>query len=389
VCPIPGRDHPVMIWPKLHAVRITGTVRVGRNSRTSTTVFEVDRGKPFERSRLVREQLPDPGEGEVLLSVDNFGLSTNNLAYVLLGDVLGHWNAFPAAHGWGRPPTWGTARVLAADPAVASVGQALSGYLPMATHVMLRAERTASGILSTDDHRSEMLPIYRRMTRLEPDPYSESTYSDIDTVLLPVVPFAAVLSADLLADGVGHVLVSSASSRSGAGLARLLLNAGIETTGLTSGRHIDATHIMGAYTSVHHYNEIADLKPQPVPTTFVDIAGSAHISAAVHHAFGNRLASSIAVGGTHLRELPDQPSDQLPGPTVQRFSVGEREQEMAASLGLEAAVNLERDARSALVPWAAKWLHVSNQKGLDTVHDLWRRVATDMVDPLKATIVSP
>lgn len=63
------------------------------------TVLEVLRDRPLERTRVAVETLPAPGPGQVLLAVDRFGLSSNNLSYALLGDMLGHWAPFPAADG--------------------------------------------------------------------------------------------------------------------------------------------------------------------------------------------------------------------------------------------------------------------------------------------------
>ena len=51
--------------------------------------------------------------GEVLLRVDRFGLTANNITYGVVGDLMGYWNFFPAPEGWGRIPVWGFADVVA------------------------------------------------------------------------------------------------------------------------------------------------------------------------------------------------------------------------------------------------------------------------------------
>ncbi len=68
-------------------------------------VFEVNRASPYDDVRIVGRPVPEPGAGEILLEMEHLGVATNNLAYVLLGDRLGHGRAFPAQPGWGRPPT--------------------------------------------------------------------------------------------------------------------------------------------------------------------------------------------------------------------------------------------------------------------------------------------
>lgn len=77
-------------------------------SATAASVLEVDRERPLSDTRVVSENLPEPGPGQVTLDVEAFGLSSNNISYALLGDLLGHWRPFPAAGRWGRAPAWGS-----------------------------------------------------------------------------------------------------------------------------------------------------------------------------------------------------------------------------------------------------------------------------------------
>ena len=53
--------------------------------------------------------------GEVLLRVDRFGFSANNITYALLGELAQYWKFFPAPEGFGRVPVWGYADVVASS----------------------------------------------------------------------------------------------------------------------------------------------------------------------------------------------------------------------------------------------------------------------------------
>lgn len=350
-------------------------------------MVEVDRGNPFQAVRVVEEELDAPSPGQVVVEVERFSIATNNLGYALLGDVLGFWNAFPAAPGWGRPPVWGVARVVAGDPELADVGTQLTGFLPMGTHASVRARPDESGIISDDVGRRDLLPFYRRLsvTDAEDDPYD-----DVAVALLHVIPFAGVLAADLLNRGAAHVVLSSASSRSAAALARLLTQAGVETTGLTSVHHRDATRTMAAYSRVVTYEEMSEGLASGSDVIYVDVAGSSNVTSTVHRLLGNRLAESVIVGGTHVRQLPDQSAaTPLPGPAPVQFSTGDREQEIAGESGHHTVVELNRRARAELVPWVAGWLRVRRLKGVASAADLWRETARGHSDPLTATVVLP
>jgi hypothetical protein len=372
------RAHPLLTAPNEENVRMHPSI--------TGSVAEADRSAPFDHLHIEDDRLPELGPGAVHLAVERFSLAANNLTYVLLADVLHSWNAFPSPRpGRGRVPVWGIARVLAADPSVATIGTRLSGYLPMATHVAVHGTAQESGLLTTDEPRTAMLPIYRRLTDVGTDAAADERRADVETVLLPVCPFAALLADDLTRAGARSVVVSSASSRSAAALSRLLGTRGVEVTGLTSTRNRSAVESLGVYTHVATYDGI-DRIPDSRGTAYVDVAGSAEVTSAVHQRLGDGLVASIAVGGTHLRSWPPT---QGPGPAVSQFNTGDREVDFVAEHGSQALDALYRDARDELVEWASTWLDVAVVSGLAGVDEVWRHIADGQSNPLAATIIRP
>jgi hypothetical protein len=344
-------------------------------------VLEVDRSKPAEGFRLVEEPLPDRGPGAVLLAVECFSLSANNYGYIQAADALRTWDAFPSATpGYGRVPVWGVARVIAADPCVATVGTRVSGFLPMATHVGVHVVSTPTGLLASDEPRAGMLPVYRRLSVADAD-----ADPGIDTVLLPVYPFAALLADDLRNAGARNVLVSSASSRSAAALSRLLSGHGVEVTGLTSARHRHAVHSMGVYAQVVGYDELHRIRHRH-STVYVDVAGSAEVTGAVHRLLGSRLAASFAVGATHVRS-PAAP--QRPGPAVTWFNTGEREVRFVGEHGPTALQTLYAHARRQLLDWASAWLRIRTLEGLAAAEPVWHDILAGRSEPLAAVVIRP
>jgi len=51
--------------------------------------------KEFRKTQIVNNSLPTAGDVEVLVTIDKFGLTANNVSYALSGDAIGYWNYHP------------------------------------------------------------------------------------------------------------------------------------------------------------------------------------------------------------------------------------------------------------------------------------------------------
>jgi len=357
---------------------------------TPGSVLEMCRDQPLTRTRVITDELTAPHAGEVLLAVERFGLSSNNISYALLGDMLGHWKPFPAAEGWGRVPAWGVGRVLAADPSVAREGARFAGYMPMATHVLMQAESTDAGLRDTSLERAGMLPLYRELRAVDDDPIWREEAIDLELAMMPVEPLAALLDEDLRRLAVTHVVISSASSKTAMGLGHLLRERSVRVTGLSSPR--GASAVAGAESSdtVLTYDDIDSLG-RTGTIAYVDIAGDPEVTRSVHEHLGSSLTHSIGVGGSHLVAIDDpfRPDPTRPGPPVKRYSVGQRQVELSEELGQEVLDGLRRRARQTLVGWAATHFGVEIVAGLEATRALWQQVAQGERDPRTVVSVIP
>ena len=82
--------------------------------------------------------------GEVLVRIDRFAFTANNVTYGAVGDMIGYWNFFPAREGWGRIPVWGFAEVVASRHDGVPVGERIYGYLPMSSYVVLAPDQVTA-----------------------------------------------------------------------------------------------------------------------------------------------------------------------------------------------------------------------------------------------------
>ncbi len=95
---------------------------------------------------LAEREAPALADGMVRLAVESFSVTSNNVTYAVVGDGFGYWDFFPAPEGFGIVPMWGHARVIESRCPDIAVGERVYGYLPMASHLDVRAGKiTASG----------------------------------------------------------------------------------------------------------------------------------------------------------------------------------------------------------------------------------------------------
>lgn len=344
-------------------------------SQFRSTVVEISRAVPLRETRVVTEVLMEPGDGELVLAVERFSLSANNLTYATLGNSFGlnYWHPFPTEDGWGRVPAWGVARVLAGDPALARLGERFVGFVPMASHMAFRGTRTNTGLRDTSTEREGMLPIYRDMRGVSTDPTWREGLLRVNLVLRPVYPPAALLDDALYEAEPAAVVLTSATSKTALMIARLLTVRGVRTTGLTSGRHLDDAVSTGAYDHVLTYDAVGRLASEP--TVLIDVAGNPALTRAVHTHLASNLTRSIFVGGTHLGAADtDDGALGLPGPKPEQFNTGDREVELAEERGDGEVLHLEDAARDALLPWAASWMGIRTIAGPQAIQGEWLRL---------------
>src|SRR5688572_4036943 len=89
------------------------------------------------RSEIHRAPLAPPGPSEIVLRVEKFGLTSNNVTYATLGKALRYFEFFPVSAGLSALPVWGMATVLESTFPGVPQGTRVHGYFPAATHATL------------------------------------------------------------------------------------------------------------------------------------------------------------------------------------------------------------------------------------------------------------
>src|ERR1700722_1870938 len=253
-----------------------GSPTAGGRAMNSTT-FIVAR-HDFQECKFIETRLPDadslPDEA-LLVKVDRFAFTANNITYATLGEQLKYWQLFPAPEGFGNIPVWGFGEVIASRHQGIAIGERLFGYFPMATHLVIEAADVSKrGLRDAAAHRRNVAPVYNAYARIGGDPAFAGRQGDYQALLRPLF-MLSFLVEDYLAEnaffGARSVILSSASSKTAFGLAHLLhLRQDMRVIGLTSAANTDFVRSLGCYDEVVAYDEVTSL-PADRPVAFVDM----------------------------------------------------------------------------------------------------------------------
>jgi hypothetical protein len=115
--------------------------KTARIEKMKSTDFVVARDD-LQQCKFIETQLPDAAtlpDDALLIKIDRFAFTANNITYAVLGDQLKYWQLFPAPENFGNIPVWGFGEVIASRHSGISEGERLFGYFPMATHLVIEA----------------------------------------------------------------------------------------------------------------------------------------------------------------------------------------------------------------------------------------------------------
>jgi NADPH:quinone reductase-like Zn-dependent oxidoreductase len=351
--------------------------------------FEV-RQDDLHETRAVENEAPEIERGQVLLGVDTFGLTTNNITYALVGESMNYWGFFPAEDGWGRVPVWGFADVVASEADGIEEGSRVFGYLPPGTHLVVRPDRPSpSQFVDASPHRAELPAAYNRYARVAGDPNYTEENEDHQMLLWPLY-FTSALIDDFLDDegffGAKAVVISSASSRTSSALAFLLSKrGGAETVGLTSPGNVDFVESLDVYDRVVPYEELGSLSTEPA--VYVDMAGDAKVRSAVHEHYGDELKHDAVVGMTHREDLGG--AGGLPGPRPKFFFAPSRLKKRAEDWGAEEVNKRISESWLPYVEWTKGWLEVRHDSGPEAIERIYLELLDGKSDPSVGHVLKP
>ncbi|MET1077244.1 MAG: DUF2855 family protein [Pseudomonas sp.] len=334
-------------------------------------------------------------DGQVLLQVQRFSFTANNITYAVLGEALRYWEFFPAPAGQGIIPVWGFAEVVASHCAGIEPGERFYGYYPMASHLLVMPKQVkAGGFTDGCAHRALLPSIYNQYLRCSTDALYRRETEALQMLLRPLFTTSFLLE-DFLRDnqhfGAECLVVTSASSKTAIGLAFLLqrqraqLGQSCTVIGLTSPGNLAFTQGLGCYDQVLGYDQWRELEPGRA-SVLVDFSGNAELMERLHAHLG-QLRYSCRVGASHWTQRGGRPK-ALPGPTPSPFFAPSQAEKRLAEWG--GAVFQQRLAESwhAFLVFVTGWLEVETRLGPDALLHGYREVLAGQASPKQGLVLS-
>jgi hypothetical protein len=355
-------------------------------SQTSQSL-DIHRSKIGDTA-LVNDTYVALEDGQARLAVRRFSLTANNVTYAVFGDMMAYWNFFPAAReGYGRVPVWGFADVVESKAEGVEVGTRVYGYLPMSQYLVVAPVKASPhGFSDSTAHRQPMAAAYNRYDIVsQADGDTESRVS-----LLKPLFITGFLLDDWISGekfwGADTVIASSASSKTALAMAACLKRrGGCSVTGLTSARSKAFVEASGYYDRVVTYDEAASLAG--TPSVYVDFAGDARITRAVHESVGENLKASVIVGGSHW-DADRANRTPLPGPKPEMFFAPTHIGRLGASWGGAEFARAVNAALDRFVHDSRGWLDVHESAGLQAAQTAWARLLANDVSAKEGIVIT-
>jgi hypothetical protein len=348
----------------------------------------------LKQSKFIDTALPgaaDLPEEAVLVKVERFAFTANNITYALAGDRLKYWHLFPAPQGFGTIPVWGFGDVIASRHPNIAEGERLFGYFPMATHLVIEAADVSKrGFRDAAPHRQVAAPVYNAYSRVSGDPAFAGRQGDYQALLRPLFMLSFLVDDQLAENqffGAGSVMLSSASSKTAFGLAHLLhaQRQPIRVIGLTSAGNTGFVRSLGCYDEVVSYDAVCSM-PADQAAVFVDMAGSAKLRGDLHRRFSDRLVYSLRVGLTHMDASRDD--DDLPGAKPIWFFAPDQIRKRVQEWGPGGIESRFGAAWSGFVPMLDRGITVTESRGQAAVQQVYLDTLNGRVPPDQGHILS-
>lgn len=365
---------------------------------TTQTTFLVNR-EQFSTTRLDTAAAPDADglkSGQVLMQVDRFSLTANNITYAATGSLLRYWEFFPAGEGMGIIPVWGFADVVASNCEGVEVGERFYGYYPMSTHLVVEPTQIGGGsFVDGAEHRRPLSVIYNQYIRCSADPLYQADAEALQMLLRPLFTTSFLLD-DFFDDndffGANTIVLTSASSKTAVGMAyclqqnRAQRDSDYTIVGLTSPKNREFVEKLGCYDKVLSYDQIGDLD-SGVSSAIVDFAGSGTLLTQLYTHLGEQLQYSCQVGASHWDQLGNG-SKELAGPSPVMFFAPTQAEKRLNEWGGEQFQQRLAGQWHQFTAFADGWLAVDERCGPEAIDPVYQDLLAGRFDPTAGYIIS-
>ncbi|MEM1134318.1 MAG: DUF2855 family protein [Bacteroidota bacterium] len=260
----------------------------------------------LQKAQFVAKTYSDElSSNQVLLEIDKFSFTSNNITYGVVGEQMNYWKFFPTLSDYGIIPVWGLANVIISNHPDIQVGQRFYGYYPMSSHVLVTVNKvTSKGFVDSTEHRRALPPIYNFYTNTEHDHTFTPETENLISIFRPLF-VTSFLIDDYLAEQnfykASQILITSASSKTAQALACLLAHRkkenalNVNLLGLTSEKNIEFVRQLDWYDQILSYDEITQLNANE-KFIVIDFAGNHNTQFQLQTLLNKNLVYNCLVG---------------------------------------------------------------------------------------------
>lgn len=339
------------------------------------TDFLVNRND-ISKTKVAERPFPELGDGDVLLEVERFGLSANNITYAVLGDEMGYWKFFPAPDGFGSVPVWGFGVVVESNSDGVDVGARYFGYFPLSTHLVVTpSHASAAGFVDGTPHRTELPPVYQRYVRVDergvaggPEEDQQALWRPLFTTSFGVADFVGASDAF----GAATAVLTSASSKTALAAAFCLNHSAstLELVGLTSQGNVDFCKKTDYYDRVVSYDEIDQIGDSRL--VVIDFSGNSAALNQIEEFAGDRLQRTVVVGMTDWNNHEGSFTEMPPGREF--FFLPTWIEKRRLDWGKTEFFSRSDKAWDAFAPTVDAWLEIEEHTGVEAIDAAYQLV---------------
>jgi hypothetical protein len=348
--------------------------------------------KDFRSTQIVTTEIPAPTSGEIVVAIDKFGLTANNVSYAVSGDMIGYWGYFPATDDWGKVCVWGCANVIESNCEGIAIGERLWGFYPMASHVLL-----TPGNIRTDQftdvtsYRQTLPELYNFYRRTDFEPDAVRQFENERCLLVPLFTTSFVIYDYLIYNDLfsaDQIVIGSVSSKTGLGLAKMLHNdpnISAKIVGITSAGNNEFVEQLACCDQVITYGNEEELD-KSLPSAYIDMSGNTGLTKRLHTLLGDNMVESAMVGATHWDKGGKQ--ETLPGAKPKFFfapgHIGTRDKEW----GQGATMRKGMEQGLIVAAQIKELMHIHWVQSAEELEQIWLNMLDNKINPSQGLMVS-
>ena len=350
------------------------------------SIFLVNKYDLFETT-FSEEKIPISKENEVILEIERYAFTSNNITYGVIGDTLGYWNFFPAEEPYGIIPVWGFANVTSSKNEYILEGDRFYGYFPMSRYLKVIPKKGNDfGFVDDSNHRRKLPPVYNHYSKIIKYAGESLEYHPLIKPLF----LTSFLNYFFLQDekffDCDQIILTSASSKTALSLAFLLSKYKSKVKkkiiAITSEKNMQFVSEIKFYDTVLSYDN-AEENLKISKSVIVDFAGNSDYLKKLSDHLGEGLKHVSLIGladwssKTNFKSIPNSKFFFAPNHAEKRYR----------EMGVKRTTLLADELLKEFIMKVKNYIKLEYCNDPKDIHELYLKSLKGKIDPSKGYMV--